>query len=664
MGVLRMKMVLGLVLPFFLVSCSQDRESKLLESPDRWNAPRSLGLEDKYYWDNIKTVTSAHMSPGWQGSGLASQSFALANRWNYLLDGVDSSFRQFRSLEDQLSSLWSLFSYESQDNEQENEQLHSQMLLALSTAEKVDYLNGAVTEPSVAMLDRMSQLETVYETQVKPEANRISELEATVRSDYDHAMREFDLQIKELNKLNEELRLAEELQQTERIELLKVRIKEVNSQIEVITASFMRFSESFIDLDQQRIKAFRPYNVESRKTLGLFTATMPVTGEAWDDYLRLSTTYSGNWSWFGHCHGAAAAGLYEPRTKNAVLAKKGSREILLFEQDVRNLFVKAWADQAPLEEFFVGRRCYHSDVEAGPSGRPIDGTICSDLNQRSCSLSKGGREIFIVDDRLMANGSIDFRLSTSGAKLTGRVVTLLTRDNYRIRASLAEGAPPTEIILSVRKSCRDVNAMTFHLALTEFVAKGRGIIIDGSSRQSVWNAAVNGFDIEFQSIQLKDGTYSTPGELIPVSSVDDQYGEFRASGTAYLIPVVAKTFFHEDKWDGLRSRERLPSFDQPLLIYQYSLEFDSERKLIGGEWGGLVASSNSVYQGTPDFIWRLNDKEQLKPGLINVDMLSKIRSCAQASDATEMPIQQRTWNDETGNLESSTQLIPVKKCEL
>ncbi len=640
---------------FFVVfgslSCSAPETSETYEAPDPWNVPQQAGLEGDFYWQDLRPVTQAQLPLGWMGSGLASQSLALAERWAAPLAEIEWEFLQQSTLERQLMGYWKTI---------ETGGVHA---LALSTAEKYDWLTKNPTM-TPELQSEVARFEAWYASTKEPELKDLREkIQDIVQNQFGAIWQRLGALKLELEQLGQERAIAAAEGQLEKVAELDLAIDARMQEVMSLQQQAQVLSAEIQAIKKQIFVVMKDYNTASRQNAAAIAATMPATADAWNEYLRLSTTYAGEWGWFGHCHGAAAASLYEPRTKNAVLAMQNGKEVFFFENDIRNLLVNAWADQAPKgQKYFVGRRCYHSNVELGAGGRPIDGAICSDTSLRSCQVQQGGQQIYIEDNRISSKRILKYKLAVDGEVLEARLVREISRDNYLMASVLPNQTEAANFVVSIRKSCRDVNPMTFHLALTQHIAQGRGIIIDGARDQPVWNAPINGFKVQYLAAKLRDGSLSVPGEPVPVDAIDDPFAAFRAPGTAFVVPIQADLKFHSDRANALVFAAPAPEDDGSMMGYTYTLEFDANMRLIGGEWGGMTESSSEVYQATPDFIWFLPPNPELEDGMFDLRVVKKLRQCAQAGAGKSKTLAIRRWDQESEQWQPGTQDVPYAEC--
>ncbi|QDG51186.1 hypothetical protein FIV42_10680 [Persicimonas caeni] len=150
----------------------------------------------------------------------------------------------------------------------------------------------------------------------------------------------------------------------------------------------------------------------------------------------------------------------------------------------------------------------------------------------------------------------------------------------------------------MNSGCRDVNAGTFHVIVTNFLGlQQRAIAEDRTYNYEVWNQPVTGFKIteqreitleeahELLKVKGEDGEVSEPVEYV-YNEDAEKFIEIKLT-TDYITESHASTRPNGDHI------ERYTRHD----YYHYILELDGEGKIIGGEWLG-----DSI-QNHPDFLW-------------------------------------------------------------
>lgn len=128
--------------------------------------------------------------------------------------------------------------------------------------------------------------------------------------------------------------------------------------------------------------------------------------------------------------------------------------------------------------------------------------------------------------------------------------------------------------------CRDINPMSFHLALGGFLAKGKAFVVDQFKADQVWNQPVYGYELKYSNLRPIDANY-----------------KHAAQGTVQLVDVDAVLKFVVEA-----SPQKDAGFTQDQLRqqflegrpYSYTLELTADGHVIGGEWRG---------PSSPDFIW-------------------------------------------------------------
>ena len=123
--------------------------------------------------------------------------------------------------------------------------------------------------------------------------------------------------------------------------------------------------------------------------------------------------------------------------------------------------------------------------------------------------------------------------------------------------------------------CRDVNAGSFHVVLTNFIGKRhQGFIADITRDAEVWNQPVYGYE---SRITGKHGPSPGAGPGT-VSEVEVE------TTMSYAAEIMAN-------WNAVVGTDQSVV---PIVIYNYRLELNQKGEIIGGEWEGWAR---------PDFLW-------------------------------------------------------------
>jgi hypothetical protein len=213
--------------------------------------------------------------------------------------------------------------------------------------------------------------------------------------------------------------------------------------------------------------------------------------------------------------------------------------------------------------------------------------------------------------------------------LTAVLEKQLDRDRYQVILQ-KDGETIDQGVVLLSTACRDTNPLTVTLAMTHLIHDGINIVVDGSKDESVWNYTIKGYKMVFPSVRLKNGTLSEPNQLILADQLEDPYQRYRAPGTHYLVEVQLETMTGMN-YDG-------HTFENKMV---YSLEFDAQKNLLGGEWGSLNppsqdesnSNSNSNSNNGIDFIWFYGKDTILGPGIVDPVILRKLYTCGQRQDA-------------------------------
>ncbi len=351
-----------------------------------------------------------------------------------------------------------------------------------------------------------------------------------------------------------------------------------------------------------------------------------------DSYSLLNLPNSGeDWSWMGSCHGWAPAALMEETPKHSVMVKFDEQEVLLSEGDIRGLLTKAWADHSPSEEqFFLGRRCEENmakvtgEIPHGEKGKGFYGEIKradgkSGFYVRSelfLPYLNGSQRVYPVN--YGDNDEVQGYLieSYKGSRSYNYV---LVQDLDSVAKYVQKtGDVAFEVIPEVKMyGCWDVNPAAYHIALMEKIGKdGVGLVMDRTRTGQVWNQPVFAADFNI-------GALKSIEEVLNSNK--------RAAGTRYVAEVRTVV-----KWVGEPSVPHMSytaEFDQQHVkesVYTYVLEFDRNKRVIGGEWGTLLKTDPS--QVTPDFIYGFTKgskpKDDLTQGFDYSGILSQIHACS------------------------------------
>lgn len=396
------------------------------------------------------------------------------------------------------------------------------------------------------------------------------------------------------------------------------------------------------------------------------------------------------WGWMGHCHGWAPASVKVPRPEHPVLATGPSgRELLFLVGDIRGLLTKAYAENAmDRRERFVGTRCNRAGgaISRDALGRVRDGALGT-WNGETTALD-GETSISIVYNNWRLEGysdlgegsnSIVFRKENSEQLFVLRALRWTDQKEgiVQVEVSPYQAGGTTETFdFRYLKSCRDLNPGTFHLTLAALLSESgqraqggiNGVVVDVSAQEQVWNQPVYGF-------KSKMGT-PTPVALA-IDSGGDPLAAFRAPGTEFLVHVITELAYGVENGPKVIYRPEDESVSS--ATYQYTLELDGEKRVIGGEWlpktwenfdtlapasdGELFSFLQSQFSQNswrrpegPDFIWGNSKEAQLtsqcsEPPCLKSATVHLLAECS------------RRAPDTTVDFEGETN-VPVTKCAL
>ncbi|MCX6118690.1 MAG: hypothetical protein NT027_14210 [Proteobacteria bacterium] len=378
---------------------------------------------------------------------------------------------------------------------------------------------------------------------------------------------------------------------------------------------------------------------------------IPMTSIGWSNFLTYSSSNNykflgtddtssdaEDWGWMGICHGWAAAAVMEKAPKHSVMATINEKEVLFTEGDIRGLLSKAWAQEAPYNKnYFLGRRCNkdvantNAPIPANSKGKGFAGTIKFNGNETSFTIVET-----LLD--LPVNGPNDraevYKISLDG---TNESLFVFSKWQQYYASSTYKGlieymrrgrSDKVKKIESLEfTGCWDVNPASFHEVLVEQLAVRKvGFVMDRTRNGQVWNQPV--YAVEFDI-----------GDLKPVGSVADVAAEYRASGTKYVAEVKALVRWIAEPYDAQQVYESNFDLSQSQKTnYRYTLEFDSNKRIIGGEWGSL--SKMDPAGQAPDFIYGYEkdakpvDNISIQANSVSLDysgIIGKIHECSLAS---------------------------------
>jgi hypothetical protein len=141
--------------------------------------------------------------------------------------------------------------------------------------------------------------------------------------------------------------------------------------------------------------------------------------------------------------------------------------------------------------------------------------------------------------------------------------------------------------------CRDTNAGTFHVIVTNFLGKmKRAFAEDRTYNYEVWNQPVIGYEVESQ----EDITKERAIELVGLEG--DEYS-YNTDATRFALVQTSLDWVGESEASTIpESIEHYTSRDH----YVYILEMNDDGVIIGGEW--LTTSGEGPHgDEPPDFLW-------------------------------------------------------------
>jgi hypothetical protein len=206
---------------------------------------------------------------------------------------------------------------------------------------------------------------------------------------------------------------------------------------------------------------------------------------------------------------------------------------------------------------------------------------------------------------------ISFSSSDIKALLTLNIHLAAPNDKRLVGARCEDSAASAHI------SCRDANAASFHLILTNEVGvRKKSFVVDVVASEQVWNHPVLGFTTKVQAPVAKASPGAAPGTKFEAEVETDM---------VFLVESAPNAQAH-----GVNNHQ----FERT-KHYRYVLELDASKSIIGGRW---------LQDDHPDFIWRQNTPN-LSPLLSGLDQLYKSATGEALPLSNDVP--STTGTDET-----------------
>lgn len=634
------------------------------EAPGGADRPEKLGLPATMSWSELKDLKSGERTVPWTDTYWPLYEKGLAARWSMTSKAQSGLSKEPETPYEQMSQM--LDAWNKNDKG---------ALARLSPAEKYALVSMGSNGPDAKVLEALRDYDTAFKEIPELKAAReqleaLTQEQKRLKDTYRTSQRQIDVLIGRMRDDNETIiryrsyLASRDLQGRINRQELQQKISDLRGQlarnlasIKSAQASLEQAEKAIVDLHSRRGEAKTAYEKELKKWQGdgvsvvkKMTGPLSMLGTGWSNFLQYSSSYDEPWEWMGHCHGWAVAALNEAAPKHGVLAKKNGKEIFFSEGDIRGLLTKIYSDQAPPAKF-ASLRCNSDKMITDRFGRVADGKICSNSTSNSCTQQDKGEIVYISAGQSQRGLTVfSTKLNDDNQKVavwTGgagedavQAMVYPSLDSFsknidKIRAGDYAGAE--KATLNISTSCRDTNPMTLHIALKGLIVDQKiGFVMDRTRTAQVWNQPVHKFEVSYIPIQKNDAarSLSVADEPVPVSEIDDLFRDYRAKGTAYLVQVKAKLHYGVENGPKLSYESKDESTDIDTVIY--TLELDSQKNLIGGEWGLIPTAENaqesalaSGRSGTaPDFLWLIDKKEKPKTGPLDYSVISRIHACS------------------------------------
>jgi hypothetical protein len=594
----------------------------------------NLEIPDIIFWSEIKDSVKASIPTPWSDSYWPFFNKGMANRWLARTTQSTTVEAEPETLWDQLSNLETTLN--SKDPAK---------IALLSPAEKYDLLLNNATLPSAALKLEIKKISDAYKADKNLQAHIARRKAAAAQMNLIEKRRvAVSTEGENLYKKYTGLMANNDQTKNTEISALETQMQSIETELETLGMQAQEAQSRVLDLELETQKIARYYIEQTSKLLQDLSQTWPMLADGWSLWSKHAGIFKGEWTWMGHCHGWAPAAYMEKTPKHAVIAKIGNREILFTEGDIRGLLSKIWADNNPTA-LFASKRCNSEKYDTDRRGRIVDGKICYSAKDNTCQGNPDGKIIFMRNER---RGMYEFTESISAKTSKIAIVSeQLPQDHARVAVyeNIADASAGNKnfkpAVMHISTGCRDTNPATFHAAITKLIAeKKTGFIIDMSRASQVWNQPAYAYESQYIPIRKKDNSISTGSELVSVNDVNDPFLSYRAPGTAFLVQVKTVLKYAAENGPLLNYGESENLSTE--AAYVYTLEFDKDEKLIGGEWGLLpiAGAQNATVRkfrefiggDAPDFLWRYPDNAIPTQGIFRYDIIKKIHTCSLAEN--------------------------------
>ena len=205
-----------------------------------------------------------------------------------------------------------------------------------------------------------------------------------------------------------------------------------------------------------------------------------------------------------------------------------------------------------------------------------------------------------------SHNGVVFKVNDIKALLALVFIRTLTK-GQSLRPHLEENATGTahdSYGRPTKGECRDTNAGTYHVLLTNYLGIQRqSLISDRTSDNQVWSQPVRGYRItkhhEVSIAEAKGlvGQSSLGGEDVGGSKRETSLYQFNPSATRFFHMGISVNYIGES--DASTDGHLAEIVDEYTHSdhYEYVLELDADGTIIGGEW---VSQSEEAH---PDFLW-------------------------------------------------------------
>lgn len=148
----------------------------------------------------------------------------------------------------------------------------------------------------------------------------------------------------------------------------------------------------------------------------------------------------------------------------------------------------------------------------------------------------------------------------------------------------------------IDQNCIDSNPATWHLAMVNQIGlKKKSMVMDATFDYEVWNQPIISYEFKYFNPVSKEPTMDIQKAIVAINEYhNDKFKQYRDPRTKFVIGITMEVRYAVET-DPVQRGHDTPEYDaHNFAYYDYDLEIDKNRNIIGGEW---------YRNNHPDFLW-------------------------------------------------------------